>query len=176
MTNIDIRDRILDAAEARARRGGYNGFSYRDLAEDVGIKSSSVHYHYPSKPLLAEALMQRYTQRAQERLGVASDVSAEEAVDRVTAMFRDALVQDDRMCLCGLFGAQRDELPPEVAAAVAGFFQYILDYLRTALAGETAFGTPESLLAKLEGALILARSLRSADTFEAAIGWRPARA
>ena len=33
------------------RRGGFHGFSFRDLAADVGIKSASVHYHFPIKPI-----------------------------------------------------------------------------------------------------------------------------
>ncbi len=169
MTEINIRDRILDAAEARARSGGYGGFSYRDLAKDVGIKGSSVHYHFPVKAELAEALTLRYTQRARERLGAPGEVSAGEAIERVIALFRDALLKDDRMCLCGLFGAERDALPPEVDLAVTAFFQMILDYLRAAFSGQPDFGTPESLLARLEGALIVARSLRNPAVFEAAL-------
>lgn len=167
-----MRDRILDAAEARARRGGYHGFSFRELAEDVGVKSSSIHYHFATKPLLAEALARRYAQRANDRLGAAAELSADEALARVTGLFRDALIEDDRMCLCGLFGAERDALPPAVDAAVAAFFRLILDYLRTAFAGERDRPSPEAVLARLEGALIVARSLRDNAVFEAAVSAR----
>ena len=44
---------IMDAAERRIRELGYNGFSFRDIAADVGIKSASVHHHFPTKPALA---------------------------------------------------------------------------------------------------------------------------
>ena len=40
---------IMDAAERRMRIGGFNGFSFREIAADVGVKSSSVHYHFPTK-------------------------------------------------------------------------------------------------------------------------------
>jgi TetR/AcrR family transcriptional repressor of nem operon len=164
-----MRDRILDAAEGRARRGGYNAFSFRELAEDVGVKSASVHYHFPTKPELAEALTRRYAERARERLGDPAELTAEVALARVTALFRDALVKDDRMCLCGLFGAERDVLPPAVNAAVASFFRHILDYLRTEFGDGTRVATPEAILARLEGALILARSLRDPAVFEVSI-------
>lgn len=108
MTDLSMRDRILDAAEVRARRGGYNAFSFRDLADDVGVKSASVHYHFPTKSDLAEVLTLRYAERARERLGDPAELSADEAIARVTALFREALIRDDRMCLCGLFGAERD--------------------------------------------------------------------
>lgn len=169
MSDQSMRHRILDAAEARARRGGYNAFSFRELATDVGVKSSSIHYHFPTKPKLAEALALRYADRAREHLGDPELLSADEAFDRVTSLFRDALIRDDRMCLCGLFGAERDMLPPSVNAAVSSFFRLVLDYLQTAFRGEASHGTPEAVLARLEGALILARSLHDHLIFEKAI-------
>lgn len=169
MTDTGMRHRILDAAEARARRGGYNGFSFRDLAEDVGVKSASIHHHFSTKPELAEALARRYAERARERLGDPAQLLPAEALARVTALFRDALLRDDRMCLCGLFGAERDILPPGVDAAVAAFFRLVLDYLRTAFAGSQTPASPEAVLARLEGALIIARSLRDPAVFEAAV-------
>lgn len=166
---MNMRDRLLDAAEARARRGGYDAFSFRDIAHDVGVKSASVHYHFPTKPDLAQALARRYTQRARERLGDASTLTADEARARVTALFRDALETDDLMCLCGLFGAQRDVLPPSVESEVTAFFQMVLEYLRSASSRGERTEPPEATLARLEGALILARSLRSRAVFDSAI-------
>ncbi len=168
--DLSARDRILDAAEARARAGGYHGFSFRDLAQDVGIKSASVHYHFPTKADLAAALARRYTSRAQDRLGDPADLSPEEAVARVTALFRDALLKDDKMCLCGLFGAERDTLPPEVAVATGGFFRLILEYLATAFGRDWIGPPPAAILAQLEGALIVARTLREPALFETGIG------
>ncbi len=167
MSEPSMRDRILDAAEARARCGGYNAFSFRDLAADVGVKSASVHYHFPTKQDLAETLARRYAERARERLGDPAELTPDEAVQRVTALFRDALTREDRMCLCGLFGAERDILPPAVEAAVASFFRLILDYLRIAFAAGPTSESPEAVLARLEGALIVARSMRDNAIFEA---------
>jgi len=45
-----------------ARAHGYDGFSYADLAKDVGIRKASIHHHFPSKASLALALMERYRQ------------------------------------------------------------------------------------------------------------------
>jgi TetR/AcrR family transcriptional repressor of nem operon len=154
-----MREKILEAAERRARAGGYNGFSFRDLAEDVGIKSASIHYHFPTKASLAEALVRRYAARACGELGEAGSVGASEATRRVCNLFERALVADDKMCLCGLFGAERDALPPLVARATADFFRDLIAFLREAGDGERSDVSPEALVAALEGGLILARSL-----------------
>ena len=55
----DIKTAIMDAAERRMQLGGFGGFSFRELAADVGVKSSSVHYHFPTKEALAAAVIRR---------------------------------------------------------------------------------------------------------------------
>ena len=72
---------ILDAAEGFARQTGYNGFSFRDIAAEIGIKSASVHYHFPTKGDLGAALARRYAERFFERLGLASDIATAKAPD-----------------------------------------------------------------------------------------------
>lgn len=163
------RERILAAAERRARAGGYHGFSFRDVAADVGVKSASVHYHFPTKADLAAELARRYTDAAMARLGDGARLTPAAATARVAALFRDALTADDQMCLCGLFGAERDALPDAVADEVAAYFRGLLRFLEAAFAAEPNAPTPESVVARLEGALILARSLRDPEAFDAAI-------
>lgn len=169
MTDATIRDRILDSAELRARKGGYSGFSFREIAEDVGVKSSSVHYHFPTKADLGRELVERYTQRAIAYLGNAAERTPGEAIERVTQLFRDAQVRDDKMCLCGLFGAERDALPAEVAAATAEFFRQVIAYLAQAFGPKWIGDPPAAILARLEGALIIARILDDQTLFEQSV-------
>lgn len=168
MDERTMRDRILDAAEARARTSGYHGFSFRELADDVGVKSSSIHYHFPTKGDLGAALAKRYATRAGDYLGDPASVGPEEAVTRLTQLFRDALVRDDKMCLCGLFGAEHESLPPEVASATGDFFRLVLGYLTAAFGPRWAGEAPAAILARLEGALIIARALGDVNLFEVA--------
>ena len=61
MTTTDTRETIMRAAGAMVQNRGYNALSFRELAAEVGVKSSSVHYHFPTKGDLAVALARRYT-------------------------------------------------------------------------------------------------------------------
>lgn len=169
MSERASRDRILDAAEIRARAGGYNSFSFRDIANDVGVKSSSVHYHFPTKTDLAVALAERYSEMAKAHLGDPRDRSPKDAIDRVGAMFRDSLNVQKKMCLCGLFGAETEALPPPVARAVAAYFRMVIDFLDKALGADWAGLPPVAIVARFEGALILARSLEDPALFEEAV-------
>lgn len=160
---------IMDAAERRIREFGYNGFSFRDLATDVGIKSASVHHHFPTKPALAVAVARRYCDRfdtavAQERAGGASAVTAWRTV------FRRSLHEDGRMCLCGVLGAEAGGLPPEVVAEARRFFERGVAELAAAsdLGGIQARRAGLQILATLEGAMLLARALGDDAAFDQA--------
>ena len=52
-------EEILEVAERHMRAGGFDAVSFRDIAAEVGIKSASVHYHFPQKADLGAAVVQR---------------------------------------------------------------------------------------------------------------------
>jgi len=54
------RENLQDLAQEHVRHYGLKGLSFRTLAEEAGIKSSSVHYYFPEKSDLATALIERY--------------------------------------------------------------------------------------------------------------------
>lgn len=156
MPDISMRDRILDAAERRARSGGYHSVSFRDIAEVVGIKSASVHYHFPTKSDLMTALAARYTRAASDMLPPPRDYR--DAVGNVAALFEASLRDNQQMCLCGMFGAEHDALPSDVQTATRAYFTLLLDYLENARSDQKT-PSPAVVIATLEGGLILARSL-----------------
>jgi TetR/AcrR family transcriptional repressor of nem operon len=56
-------ERLIDLAEAHIRNARYGGFSFRDLGAEIGIKSASVHHHFPTKASMAAAVARRYGDR-----------------------------------------------------------------------------------------------------------------
>src|SRR5262245_3359472 len=45
----DTATRILDAAERLVQIRGFSGFSYADVAEELGVTKASLHYHFAGK-------------------------------------------------------------------------------------------------------------------------------
>lgn len=158
----EMREAILDAAEERIRRAGYSGFSFREIAADVGVKSSSVHYHFPSKELLAAAVARRYT----DRFLTGVDRMVEDGSGIVPAwrqVFRDALARDGRMCLCGAMGATSNDLADEVRDEVRRFFLLGIERL---VRGGLDNAAAVQVLATLEGAMLTANVLDDPAMFE----------
>src|SRR5690242_6030645 len=68
-SRVSTEDAIVDCARALIVRGGYNGFSYADIAAEVGIRKPSIHYHFPTKEDLVRTLVHRY--RLESEVGLA---------------------------------------------------------------------------------------------------------
>src|SRR5882757_1774201 len=92
---------ILNIAEQLAQTRGYNGFSYADIAAQLGVTKASLHYHFPSKAELGRALIARYDAvfaKALEKIDQETREPAEKLA-RYVGLY-DAVMRNDRMCLC----------------------------------------------------------------------------
>jgi TetR/AcrR family transcriptional repressor of nem operon len=171
--------RILDVAERLVQSRGYNGFSYADVAGELGITKPSLHYHFPGKAELGEALVSRYATRFAGALE-AIDAAGEDAptrLSRYAALYADVLDQG-RMCLCGMLAADDETLPTAMREAVVRFFddneawlERVLDDGRTAgvLRYEgSARDQARMVIGSLEGAMLVARPYRDPERFRAA--------
>jgi TetR/AcrR family transcriptional regulator, transcriptional repressor for nem operon len=169
--------RILDVAERLIQTRGFNGFSYADVAADVGITKASLHYHFPTKADLGLSLVRRY------------QITFDEALDALSRSGRDtpgllhgyvelygSVLRKDRMCLCGMLAAEHTTLPAPMQRALQAFFDANERWLAGVLeagrrSGELKLsaGPKEEarlLVAGLEGALLVARSFDDADRFQ----------
>jgi len=171
--------RMLDVAEQLVQSRGYNGFSYADIAGELGITKASLHYHFASKAELGEALIERYSARFTEALErIDSTTSGAGAkLDAYTSLYTDVL-RGDRMCLCGMLAAEYQTLPERMHGSVIRFFDRNLTWLAAVLAdgqadGELSFdGSPadaaQTVLGALQGAMLVARPYRDLARFQAA--------
>ena len=123
MATNETREIILKAAKKTVQAKGYNALSFRELAKEVGIKSASIHYYFPSKGDLGAALARRYTEDAAayfEQLA-AQDDDVDVTFRAYADVFRAALRDDNRMCLYGIMAAEYEDLPAEVRIEVDRF-------------------------------------------------------
>ena len=160
-------ERIVDVAEALIQHQGFNGFSYEDIAQTVGIRKPSVHHHFATKADLATVVTQRYVQRfisALENL----DRSIAEPRKRLLAyaqLFQETYNNNRHLCLCGMLATELSVLPDGVPERVRAFFSAQIAWLQQAIAmGQTrgelsrrrsAKQSAEFVLGTLQGAMLL---------------------
>jgi len=165
-------EHILNAAEARMRLKGYNAVSFRDIAADVGIKSASLHYHFPKKVDLGVALIKRYAENFHAALTSETDPlnNPIEKIEVFTDLHRRALKDQGLICLCAVLGAESQGLPKEVTQEVRHFFETNIDWLakeyKAANISNPAARAKAGVSA-LEGALMVSIVNDDASVFEA---------
>jgi TetR/AcrR family transcriptional repressor of nem operon len=167
-----MRDGILAAAEKRVRAVGFNAVSFRDLARDVGVKSSSVHYYFPQKEDLGDALVLRYTQDFQARLDEIDiqTLGPVTALEAFVGLYASALVIGESVCLCAILGAESQSLPDRVNRRVAAFFEENTAWLAGILERMPATSglmTPIEIVSALEGAMIVSSVIGTREAFDA---------
>jgi len=173
------RARILDIAERLVQVRGFNGFSYGDVAAELGITRAALHYHFASKAELGETLIERYAVRFGRALDdlAASSGSAPDLLRGYARLYREILRQE-RMCLCGMLAAEYQTLPPPMRAAVLRFLDHNETWLAAVLERGVAAGsvqvagsardTARMIAGGLEGAMLVARPYGGVARFEAA--------
>ncbi|MEJ0040900.1 MAG: TetR/AcrR family transcriptional regulator [Rhizomicrobium sp.] len=160
------KEAILEAARRAAQARGYGGLNFRDIADEVGIKAASIYYHFPSKADLGAAVAQRYWQDTAAQLESLSAGTADpaELLRRYPEIFRRALENDNRMCLCSVMAAEYDDLPEPVRAEVRSFADVNVAWLSRVLSAAAGIGVAQSepraraIFASIAGAQLLARS------------------
>lgn len=183
----DTKTELLDSAERAVRRRGFDGFSYNDLANEVGIRKASIHYHFPTKAALSEALMKRYYTALDDACAAiaATEPTGGARLAALIDQYRLAIDDGKSLCLCVSFSSSRESLPKEAIAEIARFRAMIIGWLAQAFAlgaqdGSIAQVTvPEQEAAAamplLEGAQLAARSQEDVALFDQAVALLRAR-
>jgi TetR/AcrR family transcriptional repressor of nem operon len=184
-SRVSMVQRILDTKEQFAQTRGFTGFSYADVAEELLVSKASLHYHFPSKADLGPALIVRYHHaitRALETIDRDTD-KARERLRRYIGL-HDLVMRNDRMRPCGMFSAECATLPTPMQDELRRLVD-ANELWRTAVledgrrAAELAFRGPvkqwaRSILAALEGAMLVASACRDGRRFQSAARQLPA--
>jgi TetR/AcrR family transcriptional regulator, transcriptional repressor for nem operon len=174
-----VADAILDVAERLAQKRGFNGFSYADIAAELAVTKASLHYHYKSKAELGRTLIARYRSAFEQSLTIIASepIDASAKLARYVGLY-DAVMLNDRMCLCGMLAAEYETLPQDMQAELRAFFDsnelWLAAVLQEGRRGgtlcfaESANERARLLAGALEGAMLVARIYADVERFRSA--------
>jgi TetR/AcrR family transcriptional repressor of nem operon len=175
----DTAAQILDVAERLVQTRGFNAFSYADVAAELGITKPALHYHFPGKAELGQALIARYTARFNDALEqISGDTGDAEAKLTAYADLYAQVLAQQRMCLCGMLAADYDTLSVAMREAVIEFFDHNERWLAAVLDQGRQDGSlqlhgasrdvAQMIIGTLEGAMLVARTYRDPSRFATA--------
>lgn len=172
----DTKQRILEAARLTVQAHGYAGLSFRELAKEVGIKSASIHHYFPTKGELGGAVAARYTADFSEYLEslLASSPDPTACIRKYTEVFRNTLLNENRMCLGGIMAAEHTELPAQVQDEVVKFSEMNVGWLVRVLSlckaapanAEAVRNRALAVFAAVQGAQLVSRSRNDVAAYD----------
>ncbi len=171
-------DDILACARSLIVAGGYNGFSYADIADMVGIRKPSIHHHFPSKAELVTVLVARYREEAQA--GIANlEHAIADPLEQLRAYigYWKACIGDASapFCICALLAGEIPVLPEAVAQEIRAYFRFLSGWLTSVfergvsegsiVLGASARIEAETFMATVHGAMLSARAYGDTGIF-----------
>lgn len=182
MSGVTTAERIVDEARGLIMTRGYNGFSYADIAEAVGIRKASIHHHFPAKSDLAKAVVEeiRAIIAAQTEMLATAEPDAGAQL-RGYAGYWERCIADNSapFCVAGMLAAELPSLPDDLAAAVRAHFDDLTNWLTRLLelglrqGSVTLSRSPreeaDAFMAAIYGAMLSARAFGDPDRFGAVV-------
>ncbi|WP_263818725.1 TetR/AcrR family transcriptional regulator [Salinibacter sp.] len=158
--------RILDTAQDLVQRRGYNAVSYGDLADELDLTTTAIHYHFPAKADLGQALVRRYRRQSSQTRAALEDQheNLRERLVQYVELF-SGILENGGLCLCGILAADTETLPDKVQREIQRFFAEQEDWLTTIIGADSSGdaglqgcpsprATARVLLAAVEGAML----------------------
>lgn len=174
---MDIKEKILDIAQRLIQERGVNGFSYADIAKEIGIAKPSLHHHFATKTDLVARLLERYTEALIDYLEAEKNkpTTALEKIGSYCALYQHSLTSG-RVCMGGMLSAELLTLDASIHPGLERFFSYQLDWLKNTLengklSGElklvnTAEEHANIIISSLQGGLVISRTKQGNSFFE----------
>ncbi len=169
---------ILKAAENLIKTLGFNGFSYKDISSIVGIRTSSIHYYFPTKNDLAKAVIQRQRAKMIEYLSEIDemDEDAKGKLRAYTELYYELSNDGGNMCPVAMLSAERDSLSDTVIEDINGYFEDQRNWLSNLMEQGKQDGdlriigrgtnAAAMFLSVVEGAMILSKAQGSSHDFK----------
>lgn len=156
------RTLLLDNTERLIAARGYHAVSIQDVARETGVTTAAIFHHFPSKAELVACSLSRAGAKLAETLEGLNVLPARERLRGWVEAFAVIYLDKNLFCMCGMLSAERQEVPPEIAAAIEQFVSFALSWL-TRVASELAPNETDpaqlarAILAATEGGMLVAR-------------------
>ncbi|GAA5029255.1 TetR family transcriptional regulator [Marivirga lumbricoides] len=122
------REEIIQLADTMLRKKGYNAFSYHDIAREVGIKTASIHYHFPAKSDLGVAIINQHIEGLKRLI---HEHEGKSPVKQLNAFFSiyDNLHKENKVCLVGSLATDFNTLDARVQEKLKEFSDLMLHWV-----------------------------------------------
>lgn len=166
-SNSDTKTKALDLGREYLQTMGFNGFSFQTIADALGIKKASLHYHFASKEELGIALLQEYVDGHALWAKKVQDLPSKVKLEKMVKGFNSLTSKNFMICPIGSFTSDFQSTPVKLKKKIKQFHVFVRSWLvetieqgkkegtiRASLDSETS---ADLFLATLQGGVQVAR-------------------
>jgi TetR/AcrR family transcriptional regulator, transcriptional repressor for nem operon len=175
---MDTRQKILNSAQNLIQTRSFHGFSFQDVADEVGIRKASLYHHFDSKDAVAIAVLEHATEWVRAQMNKQEGREPAERLEGYLDMFRTIHGKGERMCAGGAFGAVLGAISPRVQVALHRYGQMHFDWVKDVVRdgvdrGQFHIGdqrphdVARQILANVQGALLVGRMMADPHMLDA---------
>jgi TetR/AcrR family transcriptional repressor of nem operon len=164
----ETRQHIIELADQHIRSKGFNAFSYMHIAGIMDIRKAGIHYYFPAKSDLGNAVIEAEIARIRIQRDLYSHLPGDEQLQKLVTIFYHHSLEDE-ICLNGALSPDYYTFAPPLQLMVQRMSNLVLEWAADCLdkgrsegrlhfAG-TAADRALLLLSTLMSSLLLARVL-----------------
>ena len=125
---LSTRDTIIQIADDLIRDKGYNAFSFYDISKAIGIKTASIHYHFPTKTDLSIALIKEHHSRLEKLKKYVADKSPFEKMEGFLSIYV-RIQEEKKVCLVGSLATDLHTVDERTKQELQSFAGEILEWV-----------------------------------------------
>jgi len=179
---MTTREKLIETATRLFAERGYNATGMADILAAAGVHRGSLYHAFPAKKDLLLAVLEGYRARIGDSLIAPAWAGVDDPIARVFALlarYRDFLVETNGRfgCPIGSLALELHEADSEVRAMLQANFEAWLSFVEQCFvaagdrlpANVDRKGLALLALTTMEGGVMLARTARGTETFDAAV-------
>lgn len=175
------REQALDLGRHYLQTRGFNAFSFQLIADELGIRKASLHYHFASKEDMGIALIEDYENSYKKAIEKMTNLNASEKLAQMFQNFCKMSQDQKKVCPLGVLAVDFNTLPKGMQDRILRFHKFQKNWLIDVLAEgvrQKLFKkdldlktTADLIITTIQGGLQMAR-LRGESTSFKALGKR----
>ena len=126
------KEKIVTLGDKLIRDKGYNAFSYYDIAPALKVNNAAIHYHFPAKTDLGEAVVDCHSEKF---TAFTQSITAQSEIEQLKSFLElfHRISDDNRVCLVGALAPELPSLNKSMRQKLTTFVKTTLDWLTAIL-------------------------------------------
>jgi AcrR family transcriptional regulator len=129
---MTTRETIINMADQYIRHKGFNAFSFKDISGNIGIKTASIHYHFPTKTDLCVATIKTHIDRFETFKQETEHLSAPDRLQAFLSIY-SAIRSENKVCLVGSLATDLNTVDDTIRKELGVFAGLVLDWMTAVL-------------------------------------------